>query len=76
MPSMKLITLTTATIPITVRMKARSTSPTSDASKRLTEPGSSRPRKGRVNEPTLTPACTGMIAAIVWPSSFGAACSS
>ena len=68
-PSIRLITLATATIPKTVSTWPRSMAPMPGGSKSWTEPGSTRPRKGSVKLSTVTPEATGMIAAAICPSS-------
>ena len=54
------------------RRRARRGRPCRPAAARTawSQPGSTPPTKGSVKTSTVTPACTGMIAAPIWPSSF------
>ena len=69
-PSIRLITLITATIPTIVSTWPRWTLPIGATSKSSTERRSTPPTNGSVNELALTPLRTGIAAATVWPASF------
>ena len=75
-PSVKLMTLITATMPMIVRTCARSARPSTGRWNRKAVCGLIPPANGTLNVPTFTPLKTGIATATTWPASLRPAFSS